>query len=134
MQAVRDIIIMPVLMHTYWYTTPHVQTNQARSVRGARGTGPPAFCLAPFFACGGLSSTLGPPWIGRAPAAKLSRYGAETNAALLTLYGVTKSEEKGTFNAQGTSCTLCVIPKKKKRLTHKVQVVPCALFRRKRNV
>ena len=45
---------------------------------GPRGAGPPAFCLAPLLFCiSGLSSTLGPPWIRRAPAAKLSRYGAE---------------------------------------------------------
>ena len=43
--------------------------TQARSVRG----GP----------CGGLSSTLPPPppWIGRAPAAKFSRYGAVPTAS-----------------------------------------------------
>ena len=34
---------------------------QARSVRGARGASPPAFCLAPLLFCiSGLSSMLGP--------------------------------------------------------------------------
>ena len=50
-----------------------ISLRQARSVRGARQ----AFCLAPLlFVSAGFRPRLAPPWIGRAPAAKLSRYGA----------------------------------------------------------
>ena len=62
--------------------------SQARSVRGARGLAPLRFAWPPCFFCGGLSSTLGPPWIGRAPAAKFSRYGADcspTHAVISSL-------------------------------------------------
>ena len=56
-------------------------------MRGGPGGGPPCVLPGPPFSpAAGFRPRLTPPWIGRAPAAKLSRYGAGEDIGITDLF------------------------------------------------